>query len=102
MGADTGLFRLQLAKWVAIPNAIVCPVIIFVAMAMMCKIYGKEKSIRPAVECIPFILFSAIVFDIPYILRQLLWDGFTFITCGNLVWSTIIVAKKVFDAEEKV
>ena len=46
MGADTGLFRLQLAKWVAIPNAIVCPVIIFVAMAMMCKIYGKEKSIR--------------------------------------------------------
>ena len=68
MGADTGLFRLQLAKWVAIPNAIVCPVIIFVAMAMMCKIYGKEKSIRPAIECIQFILFSAIVFDIPYIL----------------------------------
>ena len=104
MGADTGLFRLQLAKWVAIPNAIVCPVIIFVAMAMMCKIYGKEKSIRPAIECIPFILFSAIVFDIPYIAGSYYGTRFTFITCGNhWPWCNHYCGeKRLFDAEEKV
>lgn len=98
MGADTGVFRLQLAKWVAIPNAIVCPVIIFVAMAMMCKIYGKEKSIRPAVECIPFILFSAIVFDIPYILLAIIMgpDLPSLLAAIIGLGATIIAAKKGF------
>ena len=98
MGADTGLFRLQLAKWVAIPNAIVCPVIIFVAMAMMCKIYGKEKSIRPAIECIPFILFSAIVFDIPYILLAVIMgpDLPSLLAAIIGLGATIIAAKKGF------
>ena len=103
MGADTGLFRLQLAKWVAIPNAIVCPVIIFVAMAMMCKIYGKEKSIRPAIECIPFILFSAIVFDIPYILLAVIMgpDLPSLLAAIIGLGATIIAAKKGFFDENR-
>ena len=103
MGADTGLFRLQLAKWVAIPNAIVCPVIIFVAMAMMCKIYGKEKSIRPAIECIPFILFSAIVFDIPYILLAVIMgpDLPSLLAAIIGLGATIIAAKKGFLPKKK-
>ncbi|WP_418747419.1 L-lactate permease [Frisingicoccus sp.] len=67
-GADPEAFKLVLAKWVAIPNAIIAPIIIFVAMAMMCKIYGKTKSIKPAVECLPFIIVAALIFDIPYVL----------------------------------
>ena len=67
-GADPEAFKLVLAKWVAIPNAIICPIIIFIAMAMMCKLYGKTKSIKPAVECIPFIIVAAVIFDIPYLL----------------------------------
>lgn len=67
-GADPEAFKLVLAKWVAIPNAIIAPIIIFVAMAMMCKIYGKTKSIKPAVECLPFIIVAALIFDIPYLL----------------------------------
>lgn len=67
-GADPEAFKLVLAKWVAIPNDIIAPIIIFVAMAMMCKIYGKTKSIKPAVECLPFIIVAALIFDIPYLL----------------------------------
>ena len=57
-----------LTKWVAIPSAIICPIIIFVAMCMMCKMFGKTKSIKPALECIPYILMSAVAFCVPYII----------------------------------
>ena len=66
-GGDFEAYRLGVTKWAAIPNAIICPIIIFIAMCMMCKMFGKEKSIRPALECIPYILLSAIVFCIPFI-----------------------------------
>ena len=66
-GGDFEAYRLGVTKWAAIPNAIICPIIIFTAMCMMCKMFGKEKSIRPALECIPYILLSAIVFCIPFI-----------------------------------
>lgn len=67
-GADFEPYRLGLTKWAAIPSAIICPIIIFIAMAMMCLMFGKEKSIKPAIACIPYILMSAIAFDIPFIL----------------------------------
>ena len=40
----------------------------FVAMCMMCKMFGKTKSIKPALECIPYILMSAVAFCVPYII----------------------------------
>lgn len=62
------LFKAVLTKWTAIPHAIVCPIIIFIAMAMMCKFFGKEKSIKPALKAIPFIIFTAVIFDIPFLI----------------------------------
>ena len=37
-------------------------------MAMMCKFFGKEKSIKPALQAIPFIIFTAIIFDVPFLI----------------------------------
>ena len=62
------VFKAVLTKWTAIPHAIVCPIIIFIAMAMMCKFFGKEKSIKPALQAIPFIIFTAIIFDVPFLI----------------------------------
>lgn len=67
-GADFEPYRLGLTKWAAIPSAIICPIIIFVAMSMMCLMFGKEKSIKPAIACIPYILLSAVAFDVPFII----------------------------------
>lgn len=66
--ANVEAWKLGLTKWVAIPSAIICPIIIFVAMCMMCKMFGKTKSIKPALECIPYILMSAVAFCVPYII----------------------------------
>ena len=67
-GQDFEAYKLGVTKWAAIPSAIICPIIIFVAMCMMCKMFGKEKSIKPAFECIPYILMSAVVFCIPFVI----------------------------------
>ncbi|MDD3221069.1 MAG: L-lactate permease [Clostridia bacterium] len=68
LGGNVETFKMALSKWSAIPHAIVCPIIIFIAMAMMCKFFGKEKSFKPALKAIPFIIFAAIVFDVPYLI----------------------------------
>jgi lactate permease len=65
---DLEAWKLGLTKWSAIPSAIICPIIIFITMAMMCKMFGKNKSIKPAIECIPYILLSAVAFCVPYII----------------------------------
>ncbi len=97
-GVDLNVFTLQLAKWVSIPNAIICPVIIFIAMALMCRMYGRDKSIKPAVECIPFILFAAVVFDIPYVLIASFMgpDLASLLSALMGLCVTIIVARKGF------
>ena len=65
---DLEAWKLGVTQWTAIPSAIICPIIIFITMAMMCKMFGKNKSIKPALECIPYILMSAIAFCVPYLI----------------------------------
>lgn len=65
---DLEAWKLGVTQWSAIPSAIICPIIIFITMAMMCKMFGKNKSIKPALECIPYILMSAIAFCVPYLI----------------------------------
>lgn len=68
LGGSPENFKMVLSAWSAIPHAIVCPIIIFITIAMICKFFGKEKSIAPAIKVIPFILFTSIVFCIPFLI----------------------------------
>ena len=61
-------WKLGLTKWVAIPSAIICPIIIFITVCMMVKMFGKDKSIKYAIEVIPYILMSAVAFVVPYLI----------------------------------
>ena len=42
--ANSEAWKLGLTKWVAIPSAIICPIIIFVAMCMMCKNVWQDEN----------------------------------------------------------
>lgn len=92
------LFKSVLTQWTAIPHAIVCPIIIFIAMAMMCKFFGKEKSIKPALKAVPFIIFTAVIFDIPFlILASFLGPEFPSLIGALIALPvTMIAAKKGF------
>lgn len=58
----------QMSLWTAIPHAVVMLVLPFMAIAVMCKFFSKEKSIKPALKALPFCLFSGAVFAVPYVL----------------------------------
>lgn len=65
---DPEVFRLMLTQWVAIPNAIIGILLPLLGIAIMCKFFGKERSIKPALEVAPFALFAGIVFAVPYVI----------------------------------
>lgn len=52
----------------ALPHAIMAVFVPFLAVAVLTKIFGKEKSIKPALNILPFALFSGLSFAVPYVL----------------------------------
>ncbi len=64
----TESYTQSLSMWVAIPHAIVGTFIPFIAVAVMCKFFSKEKSFKPAFEVLPFAIFAGLCFTIPYTL----------------------------------
>ena len=54
--------------YTALPHAIVGIFIPFLAIAVMCKFFGKERSFKPALEALPFALLAGVCFTVPYVL----------------------------------
>lgn len=57
-----------LSVWTAIPHAVVGTLIPFIAVAIMCKFFSKARSVKPALQVLPFALFAGLSFTVPYIL----------------------------------
>ena len=58
----------QMSLWTAIPHAVVMIILPFMAIAVMCKFFSKEKSVKPALQALPFCLFAGASFAVPYVL----------------------------------
>lgn len=67
-GADPDTWKVALTKWSAISMAVGAFFIVFVAVCVLVKLFGKNKSFKDALPCIPFIIFTVAVFDIIYLL----------------------------------
>ncbi|PIX11255.1 MAG: L-lactate permease, partial [Flavobacteriaceae bacterium CG_4_8_14_3_um_filter_31_8] len=65
---NTETFKLALTQWIAIPNAIAGVFIPLLGIAIMTRFFGKEKSIKPALEVAPFAIFAGLAFMVPYVL----------------------------------
>lgn len=63
----TDSFQASLSLWTAIPHAIVGIFVPFMAVAFMCKFFGKERSFKPALEIFPFAVFAGLCFTVPYV-----------------------------------
>ena len=58
----------QMTLWTAIPHAVMALFLPFIAITIVCKFFSKEKSIKPALQALPFCLFAGASFAIPYVL----------------------------------
>lgn len=100
LGSDiaTEEFSANLSLWTAIPHAIAGIFLPFIAIAIMCKFFGKTRSIKPAFEVLPFALFAGICFTVPYILiAKFIGHEFPSLF-GSLIGLlfTVVAAKKGF------
>lgn len=64
----TPTFVQQFNVYTAIPHAIAGTFLPLLGIAILCKVFGKEKSFKPVVEVIPFALVSGLCFTVPYAL----------------------------------
>lgn len=88
----------KMSLWTAIPHAIVGTVLPFIAISIMCKFFSKEKSVKPALQALPFALFAGLCFTVPYTLVNI-FVGYEFPSLfGSLIGLvlTVIAAKCKF------
>lgn len=94
----TGEYVAKMSLWTAIPHAIAGTLIPFIAIALLCKFFSREKSFKPALQALPFALFAGLCFTVPYTLVNI-FVGYEFPSLfGSLIGLvlTVIAAKCKF------
>lgn len=66
--SDPNVFRMALTKWTAIPMSIGYFLILIFTLAIICKMFGKNRKASDVLPVIPFIIYVGVVFDIFFIL----------------------------------
>lgn len=99
LGSSVGPeFAQKLSFWTALPHAVMGVFVPFLGVAVLTKVFGKEKSFKPALEVLPFAIFSGLVFSVPYVVVAAVF-GYEFPSLlaaliGLVI--TVIAAKKKF------
>ncbi len=95
LGASAEQFRLIHTKYTAVGHASACLVIVFLAVVIMVKLFGKNKKASEALPVLPFALFVSIVFDFFYLgLAFLFGPEFPSLIGSMLTMAVVIFAVK--------
>ncbi|MBQ4087786.1 MAG: L-lactate permease [Clostridia bacterium] len=90
-------FAGKLSFMTALPHGIVGLFLPFLGLCVLTKVFGKEKSFRPAINALPFALFSGLVFSVPYVIIAKVF-GYEF---PSLLAALIGLAITVFAAKKQ-
>ncbi len=93
--SDNADYISQFSFFTALPHAIVSTILPLIVLMMTTKIFGKEKSFKPAFEAAPFALFTGVSFAAPLLLVSL-FMGYEF---ASLLASLISIAVTVIAAK---
>ena len=96
-------FASDLGFWVAVPHAIAAVFLPLVVVAMVTKLFSHDKSIKPALEAAPFLLFNGLSFAIPFLLitRFIGYEFASLLAALISMAVSIIAAKKGFLVPKK-
>ncbi len=110
LGADPEAYRMALTKFSAISQATCALFIVFCGVFVMTKMFGKNKSGKDAFAALPFALFTAVVFDVVFLVLAFFFGPeFPSLIGAILTLFIVIVAaragflcpKKVWDFEPR-
>lgn len=98
VGYAPELFSKVATKFVAFTHFFPGMLVPFMAVAMLTLFYGKEKSIKPALEVLPFAIFAGLSFVVPYALIAIFIGPELPFILGAIIGMIIVVtaAKKGF------
>jgi lactate permease len=65
-GYSQELFRTVYTRFVSYTHSLPGILIPFISVAMLTWFFGKKRSIRPALEVLPFSIFAGLAFVLPY------------------------------------
>ncbi len=68
LGLNPALFQESVTRWAALLHGIAGTFLPLLAIAMVTKFFGKERSIKPALKAAPFAIFAGLAFTLPYVL----------------------------------
>lgn len=91
-------FKLTWAQWTAIGHSLVGIFVPLLGLCMLTKFFGRERSIKPALEAAPFAIFAGLSFVVPYIILATLLGPELPSLVGAMIGLPIVVvaAKKGF------
>ncbi len=94
---DTAFIK-GFAFWTALPHAVLGTFLPLIVLLMTTKIFGREKSFKPALKAAPFALFTGLSFAVPMLLISI-FIGYEFASLLGALFAiavTVIAAKKGF------
>lgn len=98
MGGDPEAWKVAMGRWSAIGMDIGAFFIIFIAVAVLVKYFGKNKSIKDALPALPFTLLAAAV----YTVFNLLINNFIGNELASLVAAVICLFILLFCAQKGI
>ncbi|PKD45168.1 L-lactate permease [Rhodohalobacter barkolensis] len=98
LGVASDTFMMSLTQWIAIPNLFAGVLLPLLGIMIMTRIFGKTKSIKPALAAAPFAIFAGAAFTVPYVLIAIIFGPELPSLVGAFVGLGIVVyaAKKDF------
>lgn len=110
LGVAPDTFMMSLTQWIAIPNLFAGIFIPLLGIMIMTRMFGKSKSIKPALAAAPFAIFAGFAFMVPYVLIAVIFGPElpslvgAFIGLGIVVYAAkkdFLVPKDEWDFPEK-
>ena len=100
----TEAFTAEFAFWTALPHAIVGTFLPLLVLLITTKVFGKEKSFKPALEAAPFALFGGLTLAVPMLVLSMIMghDFASLIAALISIGATVVAAKVGFLCPKKV
>ncbi len=104
LGGNTEAFKMALTQWTALTHGIVGTFIPLLAVCMMTKFFGKNKSIKDGLKVAPFALFAGLAFTVPMYIMAVLFGPELPSLAGAFIGLVIVVvaARQGFLIPEEV
>ncbi len=94
----------SLTLWAAVVHTVVGTFVPLLALAVLTRFFGPERSIRPALKAAPFALLAGLAFTVPYLVSAALLGPELPSIIGGLIGLLIVVtaAKRGFLVPKEV